>query len=112
MDVRPSTKDSPTTKQLVALLSAPLDAYGSGGVAAALQLPHFADVMGHLDHETNKLVALIMVQNVLKHGAVVSEPDKVCVRGGDGGLLFGRTSVAFDWHQQAGCLDRGAERAH
>ncbi|CAI5518230.1 unnamed protein product [Closterium sp. Naga37s-1] len=77
LDARRQTKDSPTTKQLVALLSAALDKFGPGGVLTVLQLPHYARVMGHLDHETNKAMAVVIIQNMVKHETTIGDPEKV-----------------------------------
>ncbi|CAI7819063.1 unnamed protein product, partial [Closterium sp. NIES-53] len=77
LDARRQTKDSPTTKQLVALLSAALDKFGPGGVLTVLQLPHYARVMGHLDHETNKAMAVVIIQNMVKHETAIGDPEKV-----------------------------------
>ncbi|CAK9862592.1 unnamed protein product [Sphagnum jensenii] len=50
-------KDSKATKQLVALLSAPLEKYKD--VVVVLKLSNYARVMEHLDYETNKVMAVV-----------------------------------------------------
>ncbi|XAR58002.1 hypothetical protein NMG60_11026328, partial [Bertholletia excelsa] len=67
--------DSKATKQIVALLSAPLEKYY--GIETALKLSNFPRVMDHLDDETNKVMAGIIIRNIMEHGTVISTANKV-----------------------------------
>ncbi|GAB2226264.1 hypothetical protein Droror1_Dr00022065 [Drosera rotundifolia] len=68
-------EDSQATKQIVALLSAPLDKYND--VNTALKLTNYPRVMDYLDHETNKVMASIIIRSILKNNTVISSRDKV-----------------------------------
>ncbi|KAK9713213.1 hypothetical protein RND81_06G012200 [Saponaria officinalis] len=67
--------DRDATKQIVKLLSAPLDKYNS--VITALKLSNYPRVMEYLDDETNKVMAKIIIQNVMKNETYISTGDKV-----------------------------------
>ncbi|XP_021759497.1 vacuolar protein sorting-associated protein 35B-like [Chenopodium quinoa] len=67
--------DSKATKQIVALLSAPLDKYNS--VITALKLSNYPRVMEYLDNETNKVMAKIIIQSIMKNETYISTGDKV-----------------------------------
>ncbi|XP_021727605.1 vacuolar protein sorting-associated protein 35A-like [Chenopodium quinoa] len=67
--------DSKATKQIVALLSAPLDKYNS--VITALKLSNYPRVMEYLDNETNKIMAKIIIQSIMKNKTYISTGDKV-----------------------------------
>lgn len=67
--------DSQATKQIVALLSAPLDKYNN--VMTALKLSNYPRVMECLDIETNKVMAKIIIQNIMKNSTFISNGDKV-----------------------------------
>ncbi|KAJ8451916.1 hypothetical protein Cgig2_007399 [Carnegiea gigantea] len=67
--------DSQATKQIVALLSAPLDKYNN--VMTALKLSNYPRVMECLDIETNKVMAKIIIQNIMKNSTYISNGDKV-----------------------------------
>ncbi|OAY70555.1 Vacuolar protein sorting-associated protein 35B [Ananas comosus] len=68
-------EDSKATKQIVALLSAPLEKYNS--VVTALELPNYAQVMDHLDSGTNKVMAMVIIQSIMKNTTCISTADKV-----------------------------------
>ena len=51
--------DSRATKQIVALLSAPLEKYNN--IATALNLSNYPKVMDHLDTATNKVMAVVIL---------------------------------------------------
>ncbi|GAB2282859.1 Vacuolar protein sorting-associated protein 35A [Dionaea muscipula] len=68
-------EDSQATKQIVALLSAPLDKYND--VNVALKLTNYRRVMEYLDYGTNKVMASIIIRNILKNTTVISSGDKV-----------------------------------
>jgi len=69
--------DGPATKQIVALLSAPLDKYKN--VMTALKLSNYPQVMECLDIETNKVMANIVIQNIMKNSTYISNGDKVYI---------------------------------
>ncbi|CAN5957447.1 unnamed protein product [Sphagnum jensenii] len=66
-------KDSKATKQLVALLSAPLEKYKD--VVVVLKLSNYAQVMEHLDYETNKVMAVVLIQSVLSNSTMITVPE-------------------------------------
>lgn len=68
--------DSRATKQLVALLSAPLEKYND--VVTALKLSNYPQVMKYLDSETNKVMASVIIQSIMKNNTYISTVDKVC----------------------------------
>ncbi len=65
-------------KQLVALLSAPLEKY-KDVVVVVLKLSNYAQVMEHLDYETNKVMAVVLIQSVLSNSTMITVPEKVTV---------------------------------
>ncbi|XP_021598908.1 vacuolar protein sorting-associated protein 35A isoform X2 [Manihot esculenta] len=67
--------DSRATKQLVALLSAPLEKYND--VVTALKLSNYPQVMKYLDSETNKVMASVIIQSIMKNNTYISTVDKV-----------------------------------
>ncbi|KAH9617263.1 hypothetical protein KSS87_006889 [Heliosperma pusillum] len=67
--------DSNATKQIVKLLSAPLDKYNS--VITALKLSNYPRVMEYLDNETNKVMAKIIIRSIMKNETYISVGDKV-----------------------------------
>lgn len=69
--------DSKATKQIVALLSAPLDKYND--VITALKLSNYPRVMEYLDNETNKVMAKIIIQSIMKNETYISTGDKVYI---------------------------------
>ncbi|GAB4847560.1 Vacuolar protein sorting-associated protein 35A [Ancistrocladus abbreviatus] len=68
-------EDSLATKQIVALLSAPLDKYNN--VTTALKLTNYSSMMEHLDNATNKLMASIIIRSIMKNHTHISTGDKV-----------------------------------
>ncbi|CAL0303507.1 unnamed protein product [Lupinus luteus] len=72
---RPKLDDSRATKQVVALLSAPLDKYYD--IVTALTLCNYPRVMDHLDNETNKVMAMVIIQSIMKNNTCISTADKV-----------------------------------
>ncbi|MCD7460278.1 Vacuolar protein sorting-associated protein 35A [Datura stramonium] len=68
-------KDSKATKQIVALLSAPLEKYKD--IDTALKLSNYPHVMEHLDDATSKEMANILVQTILKNKTCISTAEKV-----------------------------------
>jgi vacuolar protein sorting-associated protein 35 len=53
----------------VALLSAPLEKYKD--VMVVLKLSNYAQVMEHLDYETNKVMAVVLIQSVLSNSTMI-----------------------------------------
>uniref|UniRef100_A0A2C9U0C8 Vacuolar protein sorting-associated protein 35 n=1 Tax=Manihot esculenta TaxID=3983 RepID=A0A2C9U0C8_MANES len=72
---KPKLEDSRATKQIVALLSAPLEKYND--VVTALTLSNYPRVMDRLDNETNKLMAMVIIQSIMKNYTCISSADKV-----------------------------------
>ncbi|KAK4340733.1 hypothetical protein RND71_039234 [Anisodus tanguticus] len=68
-------KDSKATKQIVALLSAPLEKYKD--IDTALKLSNYPHVMEHLDDATSKEMANVLVQTILKNKTCISTAEKV-----------------------------------
>lgn len=68
-------KDAKATKQLVLLLSGPLEKYNN--VVVLLKLSNYAHVMRHLDHDNNRSMAVVLIQSVLSNYILITEPDKV-----------------------------------
>ncbi|CAL9135708.1 unnamed protein product [Musa textilis] len=72
---RAKLEDSRATKQIVALLSAPLEKYND--IVTALKLPNYPRVMDHLDNGTNKVMAVVIIQSIMKNTTCISTADKV-----------------------------------
>ncbi|KAL5847856.1 hypothetical protein ACOSQ3_011380 [Xanthoceras sorbifolium] len=72
---RPKLEDSRATKQVVALLSAPLEKYND--IVTALTLSNYPRVMDHLDNGTNKVMAMVIIQSIMKNTSCISTADKV-----------------------------------
>ncbi|KAL3640997.1 Vacuolar protein sorting-associated protein 35B [Castilleja foliolosa] len=72
---KPKLEDSKATKQVVALLSAPLDKYDD--IVTALTLSNYPRVMDHLDAGTNKVMGMVIIQSIMKNKTCVSTSDKV-----------------------------------
>jgi len=68
-------EESKATKQIVALLSAPLEKYND--VMTALKLTNYPRVMEHLDYATNKVMAGVIIQSIMKNTTCISTADKV-----------------------------------
>ncbi|KAI3757255.1 hypothetical protein L6452_04789 [Arctium lappa] len=72
---KPKLGDSRATKQVVALLSAPLEKYSD--IVTSLTLSNYPRVMDHLDNGTNKIMAMVIIQSIMTNHANVSSADKV-----------------------------------
>ncbi|EPS66408.1 hypothetical protein M569_08364, partial [Genlisea aurea] len=72
---KPKSEVSKATKQVVALLSAPLDQYDD--IVTALTLSNYPRVMDHLDSGTNKVMAMVIIRSIMKNKTCVSTSDKV-----------------------------------
>ncbi|CAL0331926.1 unnamed protein product [Lupinus luteus] len=68
-------EDNKATKQIVALLSAPLEKYND--VLTALKLSNYPRVLEYLDVPTNKVMATVIIQSIMKNGTQISTSDKV-----------------------------------
>uniref|UniRef100_A0A0D3AQW8 Vacuolar protein sorting-associated protein 35 n=1 Tax=Brassica oleracea var. oleracea TaxID=109376 RepID=A0A0D3AQW8_BRAOL len=71
----PKLEDARAMKQVVALLSAPLEKYND--IVTALTLSNYPRVMDHLDDGTNKLMAMLIIQSIMKNNSCISTADKV-----------------------------------
>jgi hypothetical protein len=69
-------RDSKATKQIVSLLSAPLEKYND--IDTALKLSNYPHVMEYLDNETNKVMSTVIIQSIMKNKTCISTADKVC----------------------------------
>lgn len=74
--MKPKVEDNRATKQVVALLSAPLDKYND--IVTALTLSNYPCVMDCLDNGTNKIMAMVIIQSIMKNNTCISTADKVC----------------------------------
>ncbi|CAI0392829.1 unnamed protein product, partial [Linum tenue] len=70
-------EDNKATKQIVALLSAPLEKYND--IVTALKLSNYPCVMEYLDTETSKIMATVIIQSIMKNSTRISSADKVQV---------------------------------
>ncbi|XVF15950.1 hypothetical protein REPUB_Repub09cG0200000 [Reevesia pubescens] len=68
-------EDNKATKQIVALLSAPLEKYND--IVTALKLANYPRVMEYLDSETNKIMATVIIQSIMKNKTRISTADRV-----------------------------------
>ncbi|GLU19741.1 hypothetical protein SLE2022_359720 [Rubroshorea leprosula] len=68
-------EDSKATKQIVSLLSAPLEKYND--IVIALKLSNYPCIMEYLDSETNKVMATVIIQSIMKNKTRISAADKV-----------------------------------
>ncbi|VVA22390.1 PREDICTED: vacuolar [Prunus dulcis] len=68
-------EDNRAIKQVVALLSAPLEKYDD--IVTALTLSNYPRVMDHLDNGTNKVMAVVIIQSIMKNNSCISTADKV-----------------------------------
>uniref|UniRef100_A0A0A0L666 Vacuolar protein sorting-associated protein 35 n=1 Tax=Cucumis sativus TaxID=3659 RepID=A0A0A0L666_CUCSA len=72
---RGKIEDSKATKQIVALLSAPLEKYND--IVTTLKLSNYSHVMEYLDGETIKVMATVIVQSITKNKTQISTADNV-----------------------------------
>lgn len=73
---KPKLEDNRATKQVVALLSGPLEKYND--TVTALTLSNYPHVMDYLDDGTNKVMAMVIIQSIMKNYTCISSADKVC----------------------------------
>ena len=69
-------EDSKSRKQVVALLSAPLQKYND--IDIALKLSNYPHVMEYLDNGTKKEMASVIIQSIMKNKTLISNSEKVC----------------------------------
>ena len=69
----PEPLGTQATKQLVNLLTAPLEAYD---VVSVLSLSSYPKLMDVLEHNTRKQMAVTIVRSVLKSGTIVQEVEQ------------------------------------
>ncbi|KAL6993412.1 Vacuolar protein sorting-associated protein 35A [Sarracenia purpurea var. burkii] len=67
--------DSKATKQIVALLSAPLERYND--IETALKLSNYPRAMEHLDDKTNKVMAGVIIESIMKNRTLISTAEMV-----------------------------------
>ncbi|GMN35830.1 hypothetical protein TIFTF001_005562 [Ficus carica] len=72
---KPKLEDNRATKQVVALLSGPLEKYND--TVTALTLSNYPRVMDYLDDGTNKVMAMVIIQSIMKNYTCISSADKV-----------------------------------
>lgn len=63
------------TKQIVALLSAPLEKYND--IDTALKLSNYPLVLEYLDDRTNKVMSNVIIQSIMKNKTHISTAEKV-----------------------------------
>ncbi|KAL4361714.1 hypothetical protein GQ457_04G035620 [Hibiscus cannabinus] len=68
-------EDNKETKQIVALLSSPLDKYND--IVTTLKLSNYPRVLEYLDTETNKVMATVIIQSIMKNKTRISTADRV-----------------------------------
>ncbi|CAI9110971.1 OLC1v1011090C1 [Oldenlandia corymbosa var. corymbosa] len=68
-------EDNKSRKQIVALLSAPLEKYND--IDTALKLSNYPNVMEYLDDGTKKEMASVIIQSIMKNKSLISTSEKV-----------------------------------
>eukprot|EP00850_Spirogloea_muscicola_P001040 SM000004S14910 [mRNA] locus=s4:133208:176671:- [translate_table: standard] len=71
LEGRGKVKDVKATKQLMLLLTSPLEKFSD--IVTVLLLENFPRLMDHLDTGTNKIMASVIVQSILKNGTIIQE---------------------------------------
>ncbi|CAH2051390.1 unnamed protein product [Thlaspi arvense] len=67
--------DSRATKEIVTLLSAPLEKYND--VVTALKLTNYPLVMEYLDNETKRIMATVIIRSIMKNNTLIATAEKV-----------------------------------
>lgn len=75
LSVKGKLEDNKATKQIVTLLSAPLEKYND--IDTALKLSNYPRVLEFLDQGTNKVMANVIIQSIMKNKTCISTADKV-----------------------------------
>ncbi|CAM8972218.1 unnamed protein product [Rhodiola kirilowii] len=75
LSAKAKLEDNKATKQMVALLSAPLEKYND--VVTALTLSNYPRLLDFLDAETNKIMAMVIIQSIMKNMTCIATADKV-----------------------------------
>lgn len=73
--VKGKLEDNKATKQIVSLLSAPLEKYND--IDTALKLSNYPRVLEFIDQATNKVMANVIIQSIMKNKTCISTADKV-----------------------------------
>lgn len=68
-------EDNKSKKQIVALLSAPLEKYND--IDTALKLTNYPHVVEYLDDGTKKEMASVIIQSIMKNKTLISTSEKV-----------------------------------
>ncbi|XP_010521046.1 PREDICTED: vacuolar protein sorting-associated protein 35A-like, partial [Tarenaya hassleriana] len=67
--------DNHATKQIVTLLSSPLEKYND--VVTALKLTNYPLVMEYLDNETKRVMATVIIQSIMRNNTHIATAEKV-----------------------------------
>lgn len=67
--------DSRATKEIVSLLSAPLEKYND--VVTALKLTNYPLVVEYLDNETKRIMATVIIRSIMKNNTLITTAEKV-----------------------------------
>ncbi|CAL9223372.1 unnamed protein product [Arabidopsis halleri] len=67
--------DTRATKELVSLLSAPLEKYND--VVTALKLTNYPLVVEYLDTETKRIMATVIIRSIMKNNTLITTAEKV-----------------------------------
>jgi hypothetical protein len=97
------------TKQLVNLLTSPLDTYD---VVSVLSLSSYPKVMDVLEHNTRKQMAVTIVRCVLKSGTIVQEVEQVWRRAFPAGACFPMRLIVQSLSAECGVPGGYAFRVH
>ncbi|XP_010413463.1 PREDICTED: vacuolar protein sorting-associated protein 35A isoform X2 [Camelina sativa] len=67
--------DTRATKEIVSLLSAPLEKYND--VVTALKLTNYPLVVEYLDNETKRIMATVIIRSIMKNNTLITTAEKV-----------------------------------
>lgn len=67
--------DTRATKELVTLLSAPLEKYND--VVTVLKLTNYPLVVEYLDNETKRIMATVIIRSIMKNNTLIATAEKV-----------------------------------
>lgn len=67
--------DTRATKELVTLLSAPLEKYND--VVIALKLTNYPLVLDYLDSENKRVMATVIIRSIMKNKTIIATAEKV-----------------------------------
>ena len=60
---------------MMGLLTSPLEQYKDARVVVGLA--HYAPLMAHLQLDSNKAMATVLMHSIVKNGTVIGDPDQV-----------------------------------